>query len=92
MTLKNKFGITMNRKCVQRICRKYGLLSSVRKANPYRRLAKATKEHCVVENNFKRTFKTGVAGKVRLTDITYIQYGNGAMAYLSTIKDAQTNK
>lgn len=92
MTLKNKFGIIMNRKCVQRICRKFGLLSSIRKANPYRRLAKATKEHCVVENKLKRVFKPGIAGKVLLTDVTYIQYGNCATAYLSTIKDAQTNE
>lgn len=92
MTLKNKFGIIMNRKCVQRICRKYDLLSSVRKANPYRKLAKATKEHHVVENKLKRAFKQGIAGKILLTDVTYIQYGNGATAYLSTIKDAQTNE
>lgn len=92
MTLKNTFGIIMNRKCVQRICRKFGLLSSVRKANPYRRLAKATKEHSVVENKLKRAFKPGIAGKVLLTDITYLPYGNQAMAYLSTVKDAQTNE
>jgi Transposase and inactivated derivatives len=92
MTLKNTFGIIMNRKCVQRICRKFGLLSSVRKANPYRRLAKATKEHRVVGNHLQRAFKPGVAGKVLLTDVTYLPYGNHAMAYLSTVKDAQTNE
>lgn len=33
-----------------------------------------------------------MAGKVLLTDITYLTYGNGKRAYLSTIKDAETNE
>ena len=31
-------------------------------------------------------------GKVLLTDITYLFYGKGQKAYLSTIKDASTNE
>ena len=37
-------------------------------------------------------FKQGIAGKVLLTDITYLTYGDGKRAYLSTIKDAETNE
>jgi transposase InsO family protein len=33
-----------------------------------------------------------VPGKVLLTDITYLFYGNGKKAYLSTIKDGSTNE
>ncbi len=40
----------------------------------------------------ERQFKQGVAGKVLLTDITYLTYKNGKRAYLSTIKDAETNE
>ena len=86
MLLENEFGITYNRKRIQRIMRKYNIVCPIRKANPYRRMAKATKEHRVVPNLLNRNFKQEVAGKVLLTDITYLPYGNNQMAYLSTIK------
>ena len=47
MTLENEFGIKMNRKKIQRIMRKYDIICPIRKANPYKRMAKATKEHRV---------------------------------------------
>ena len=54
-------------------------------------MMKATREHTVVPNLLNREFKQGVAGKILLTDITYMPYGSSCMAYLSTIKDASTN-
>lgn len=57
-----------------------------------RRMAKVTKEHRICPNNLHRNFKQGVAGKVLLTDITYLTYGGSKRAYLSTIKDAKTNE
>ena len=92
MILEDSFGITYNRKRIQRIMRKYNIVCPIRKANPYKRMAKATKEHRVVPNLLNRNFKQEVAGKVLLTDITYLPYGNNQMAYLSTIKDGSTNE
>ena len=92
MTLKSEFGITYSRKRIQRIMRKFDIVCPIRKANPYKRMAKATKEHRVVPNLLNREFKQEVVGKVLLTDITYLPYGKGQMAYLSTIKDASTNE
>ena len=92
MTLEHDFGIVMSRKKIQRIMRKYGIECPHRKPNPYKRMAKATKEHRVVENTLKREFKQGIPGKVLLTDISYIPYDGNQMAYLSTIKDASTNE
>lgn len=92
MTLENEFGIKMNRKKIQRIMRKYDIICPIRKANPYKRMAKATKEHRVVENKLNREFKQNIPGKVLLTDITYMPYGNSKMAYLSTVKDSSTNE
>lgn len=92
MILENKFNITMNRKKIQRIMRKYNIICPIRKANPYKRIAKATKEHTVVPNILSREFKQNIPGKVMLTDITYMPYGNNKMAYLSTIKDSSTNE
>lgn len=92
MTLKNEFNITFNRKKIQRIMRKYQIICPIRKANPYRRMAKATKEHSVVSNLLNREFKQEVPGKVLLTDITYLPYNGSNMAYLSTVKDGSTNE
>ncbi|MCJ7687891.1 MAG: IS3 family transposase [Clostridiaceae bacterium] len=92
MVLEQEFNLIINRKCIQRIMRKYNIKCPIRKANPYRRMMKATREHTVVPNLLNREFKQGVAGKILLTDITYMPYGASCMAYLSTIKDASTNE
>jgi len=42
--------IRMNRKKIQRLMGKYGLICPIRKANPYRRMAKAMKTNNVSEN------------------------------------------
>jgi len=92
MTLENEYGILYNRKRIRRIMRKFNIICPHRKANPYKKIAKATKEHQVVPNKLNREFKQGIPGKVLLTDITYLSYGQNHMAYLSTIKDASTNE
>ena len=51
--------------------RKYNIICPIRKANPYKRIAKATKEHTVVPNILNRRFKQNIPGKVMLTDITH---------------------
>jgi putative transposase len=92
MTLAGQFKVVFNLKRIRRIMKKYGIICPIRKVNPYRKMMKATKEHRVVPNLLKRNFKQGVPGKVLLTDITYLFYGRGKKAYLSTIKDASTNE
>lgn len=92
MTLENEENITYNLKRIRRIMNKYNIVCPYRKANPYKRIAKATKEHSTVENKLKRKFKDGKPGEILLTDITYLFYGNGNKCYLSTIKDAVTNE
>lgn len=92
MTLQGQLGITYNLKRIRRIMKKYDIVCPIRKANPYRKLMKATKEHAILPNVLKRNFKQEIPGKVLLTDITYLFYGNGKKAYLSTIKDASTNE
>lgn len=91
MLLENEFNIIYSRKKIQRIMRKYNIICPIRQANPYKRMAKATKEHRVVPNLLQRNFKQGIPGKVLLTDITYIKYGACETAYLSVIKDSCSN-
>lgn len=92
MTLALEYGDIYNLKRIRRIMQKYNIVCPIRKANPARRMAKATQEHRTCPNMLKRAFKPGIAGKVLLTDITYLTYGISKRAYLSTIKDAQTNE
>lgn len=92
MTLAGQFKIIFNLKRIRRIMKKYRIVCPIRKANPYRRMMKATKEHRVVPNLLNRQFKQNIPGKVLLTDITYLSYGKGKRAYLSTIKDSSTNE
>lgn len=92
MTLEGRFGIVYNLKRIRRVMKKYDIVCPIRKANPYRRMMKAMQEHKVLPNILERSFKQQIPGKVLLTDITYLFYGNSKKAYLSTIKDASTNE
>lgn len=83
--------VIMNIKKIRRLMDKYGLLCPIRKANPYRRMAKAIRTNNVADNLLERKFREYGPRKVLLTDITYIPY-NGTFAYLSTILDAYTKQ
>lgn len=83
--------VTFNLKKIRRLCRKYGLECPIRKANPYRRMAKALKTDSVSENLVRRKFEDSGPRKILLTDITYIPYDD-TFAYLSTILDAYTKQ
>ena len=80
MTLEKKYNIIYSRKRIQRIMKKFNIVCPIRKSNPYKRIAKATKEHTIVPNLLNRNFKQEIPGKVLLTDITYLPYGNNQMA------------
>jgi transposase InsO family protein len=91
MVLFRKFHVDMNLKKIRRLMNKYGLRCPIRKANPYKKIGKAIKSHSVA-NKVNREFCVGKPGKVLLTDITYIYYGSGKCAYLSTVKDGCTHQ
>ena len=61
MTLKNNFNINYNLKRIRRIMKKYNIVCPHRKANPYRRMMKATKEHTVLPNLLNRKFKQEIS-------------------------------
>lgn len=84
--------IRMNRKKIQRLMSKYGLICPIRKANPYRRMAKAMKTDNISANLVNREFKEHGPRAILLTDITYLFYNHGSKAYLSVIKDAYTKQ
>lgn len=82
----------MNIKKIRRLMKKYGLFCPIRKANPYRRMAKALNTAYVAPNLLNREFETQGPRKVLLTDITYIINGKAPRCYMSTIIDACTKE
>lgn len=83
--------IVMNLKKIRRLMKKYHLYCPVRRANPYRQMAKAIKTSNYADNLLQREFECYGPRMVLLTDITYIPY-NGTFAYLSVILDAFTKQ
>ena len=84
-------GIIMNPKKIRRLMHKYNLFCPIRKAKPYRRMAKAMRTNNVADNLLNREFESHGPRAVLLTDITYIRFQNGFL-YLSTILDAYTKE
>lgn len=76
----------MNHKKIQRIMRKYELVTKVRKRNPYKLVMKKRLEHRKFPNILQREFRQIIPYKVFCTDITYLPFKD-RFAYLSVIKD-----
>ena len=84
-------GIVMNVKKIRRLMKKYNLRCPIRKANPYKQLARDMKTSHIADNLLQRQFMEHGPRAVLLTDITYIPL-NGKFVYLSTILDAGTKQ
>jgi transposase InsO family protein len=82
----------MNIKKIRRLMKKYNLFCPIRKANPYRRAAKAIAIASVAPNLLNREFETRGPRKVLLTDITYIINRTAPRCYMCTIIDACTKE
>ena len=85
-------GIVMNPKKIRRLMKKYGLITQIRRKNPYRKLMQASQEHRTAPNVLNRQFDQGVPYKTFGTDITYLYYGNGQRSFLSVIRDMATGE
>ncbi|WP_422121623.1 IS3 family transposase [Peribacillus frigoritolerans] len=68
MLMENDYSAVINHKKIRRLMTKYNLFTKIRIANPYRKMAKATKEH--LTNHLNREFKQKEPGGILLTDIT----------------------
>lgn len=88
--LKKDHGINMNLKKIRRLMKKYGLICPIRKINPIKKMIRKQQSDKVYKNIVDRNFLQGRAKMILLTNITYLEYGHGKRAYLSSIKDAST--
>lgn len=71
--------------------RKYGLVTRIRKKNPYKQMMKRKQEETVFPNVLQRAFKQDIPHTVYCTDITYLPLGN-RFAYLSVMKDVASGE
>ena len=67
-------GVRMNIKKIRRLMKKFNLKCSIRKANPYRRMAKSMQTSNIAANLVDRNF-IQEPRLIILTDITYLFYG-----------------
>lgn len=87
-----QWGILMNTKKIRRLMNLYNLRCPIRKVRPQRQIYKQSQQGRVVRDYVQREFKAYGPRRVLLTDISYLPYSRGRMAYLSTVKDAYTNE
>lgn len=92
MELQSKYKTIMNHKKIKRIKNKYGLITKIRKRNPYKDIMRKTNEHRTFDNVLDRNFKQFTPRKIFCSDITYLYYGYGQKAYLQAIKDVATKE
>lgn len=81
----------MNLKKVRRIMKDYGLVTKIRRVNPYKMAMKKTMEHTTAPNILDRKFDQKEPYKILGTDISYLPY-HYRFAYLSIVKDMVTGE
>jgi len=93
MLLENEKTIKMNIKKINRIKKKYGLVTKIRRSNKKSKiLFKNLQEHKVHPNLLNREFKRMNVDEVYVTDITQLNYGKGEKAFLAVFKDLCTKE
>lgn len=66
--------------------RKYGLLTKIRRRNPYKAIMRKRLEHRIFSNKLERRFRQTTPFKVFCTDITYLPFLQ-RFVYISVVKD-----
>lgn len=80
-------SVVMNHKKIRRLMSKFGLITQIRRMNPYKKMAKASQEHRTLPNVLDRKFAQVAAHRTFGTDITYLRDGIGQRYYLSVLRD-----
>lgn len=79
-------------KKIRRIMKTYGLECEIRRPDPSREGRKAYEEGAVKPNLLRRRFRLYRPNKVRVTDVTYLDYGDKERAYGSALMDPVTGR
>ena len=92
MQMEGLTGRTMGRGKILKLMREADLKCEVRKRNPSREGSRNYMKENVKPNLVKRRFRLHRPGEVFLTDVTYMDYGEGKRAYGSALVDAVTGE
>ena len=90
MMIRNSFHSPINHKKIARIKREYGIVTKIRRKNPYKNFP--TSENANVPNVLNRNFIAPLPDQIYSTDMTYLFYGKSGKAYMSATKDLATNE
>ena len=93
MLLSKKLNLTVNRKKIARLKKKFGLLTLIRMRATYRYLKATGREHWVCPNILQRRFHPQKCDQIYSADITELKYDGGhKKAYLAAFKDLATKE
>ena len=92
MMMKDVTGKNMSPHRVLYLMRKYGMKTSIRKPSKNRKAMKELMKRNGKPNLLMRRFKLHRPNEVRLTDVTYLDYGTDQRAYGSASIDPVTGK
>jgi transposase InsO family protein len=92
MTMKEVTGYQFSLKKIKRLMKKFGVRSGIREKKHSRIEARKALEEHKKPNLLKRRFRIGRPNTHVLTDVTYIPYGFGKLAYGSAAYDAVTGR
>ena len=92
MQIKQRYGLTMNRKKILRLMNAAGLKCTLRQSTPAKRIKKEELKKLVKPNLLKRRFRLARPNQIFLTDVSYLDYESDKRAYLSTVKDPVSGK
>jgi putative transposase len=90
-SIQMNLKIKMNHKKIIRIKNKYGLITKIRRINPYKMIMKKSIEDTTFQNILNRQFEQNIPNKTFCTDITYLPF-NHRLAYFSAVKDIATGE
>ena len=87
MMMKDVTGKQFGRNRIRRLMNKYGIGSGIRKARQSRIEARRLLKERKKPNLLDRRFRLERPGMIRLTDVTYLEYGQGLRSYCSASID-----
>lgn len=87
MQLKDRYGISLTRKRIQQLMRENGLKCTLRQSRPTRTEGRKALALRKKPNLLRRQFRLFRPMEVLETDVSYLHYGEGRLAYLSAVKD-----
>ena len=92
MLMNHVTGVEMSPHRVQMLMRRYGMNTGIRPPVKNRKAMKELVERNGKPNIINRKFKLYRPNEVRLTDVTYLYYGDGMLAYGSASIDPVTGR